>query len=422
MHDYKKYTLSNGVTVILVPQKDSVATTVAVLVQAGSEYETKEVNGISHFLEHMCFKGTARRPKPIDIAGELDGLGAVYNAFTGQEMTSYFAKARNEVAHKILDVVADVYLNPTFDPAEIEKEKGVIIEELNMYEDSPQRKVSELFTQLVYGDQPAGWDVGGRKEVIQKATRKDFVTYRARHYVPSATTIVVAGGFAEKRIAKDIETYFGVLKPGEKGKKFPVTEAQKKPAELAKFKKVEQTHMILGFRAFDIFDKRRTELQVLADILGGGMGSRLFKRVRDELGAAYYVNASTDFFTDHGLIAMSAGVKHEKIETVIKVGIEEFKRFTTELVGKEELDRAKNHLTGNLILSLETSDELGYFYGMQDIMGMKLEKPDSVTRRVKAVTAADIRAVARALVRNDRLNLAWIGPFKKRSFAGITHL
>jgi len=422
MHDYTRYVLKNGVRVILVPQKGSVATTVAVLVEAGSKYETKDKNGISHFLEHMCFKGTTNRPNYADISRELDGLGAVYNAFTGQEMTSYYAKAQNEVAPHIFDVVSDLYLNPIFQKEEIEKEKGVIIEEIHMYEDMPQRKVSELFMDLVYGDQPAGWSIAGREEVIQPTTQKDFLSYRGKHYVPQATILVVAGGFDEKRIRKDIERSFGRLAKGAKGKKLRVVEAQKRPTELVHFKEVEQTHVIMGFRAFDVFDERKTTLEVLADILGGGMSSRLFKRVRDELGAAYYVNASTDFFTDHGLLAMAAGVKHEKLEVVLKAGIEEFVRFTKELVGKEELARAKSHLIGNLLISLETSDELGYFYGGQEVMGLKLKTPAATVREVKAVTAADIRAVARSLVRNDRLNMALIGPFKKRSFADIVRV
>jgi predicted Zn-dependent peptidase len=421
-HDYTKYVLKNGVRVILVPQAGSVATTVAVLVEAGSKYETKDKNGISHFLEHMCFKGTANRPKSTDISRELDGLGAVYNAFTGQEMTSYYAKAQNGVAPRIFDVVSDLYLNPLFPKEEIEKEKGVIIEEIHMYEDMPQRKVGDLFMNLVYGDQPAGWDIAGRTEVIQRTTQADFLTYRGKHYLPQATVLVVAGGFDEARMRKDIASSFGKLAAGKKGKKPRVTEEQERPAELIHFKEVEQTHLIMGFRGFDAFDKRKATLEVLADILGGGMSSRLFKRVRDELGAAYYVNASAEFFTDHGLITMSAGAKHEKLEAVLRAGLEEFTRFTKEPVAKEELARAKSHLVGNFLIALETSDELGYFYGGQEVLGLRLKTPAEEVREIQAVTASDIRSVARSLFRNDRLNLALIGPFKKRSFADIVRV
>ena len=308
MKGFQKLVLKNGMRLILVPEPQSLATTVAVLVQAGSKYETKEINGLSHFLEHMCFKGTKKRPRPIDIASELDGLGAEYNAFTSQEWTSYYAKAKNENFDKILEIVSDLYLNPVFGPAEIEKEKGVIIEEINMYEDIPQRRVQELFMELVYGDQPAGWSVAGRKEVIRILGQENFLKYRGEHYLASSTILVIAGGFSAeghstprvsdsrsgsasggdfKNISKKVENYFADLGRGKKSGKIKVAESQEKSGELIKFKESDQTHLILGFRAFDVFDKRRFVLELLADILGGSMGSRLFQRIREELGAAY---------------------------------------------------------------------------------------------------------------------------------------
>ncbi|TSA44895.1 insulinase family protein [bacterium] len=415
----RKIKLRNGLRIILVPQPESLATTAMVAVQAGSKYETKNLNGISHFLEHMCFKGTTKRPKPIDISAELDGLGAQYNAFTSQESTAYYAKAKNENFDQILDVVADMYLNPTFDSNEIEKEKGVIIQELNMYEDTPARRAGELFMQLVYGDQPAGWDIGGRKEVIKKITRNDFVKYRGRHYVPQATVVTISGGFKERGLVKKIERYFSVLKPGFKSKKLKVKEVQSRPREKVHFKESDQTHLVMGFRAFGIHDERRLALQVAAEVLGGGMSSRLFQKIRDELGAAYYVRAEADLYSDHGLFTMSAGVDHAKLDAVIKAGLKEFGRLRDELVSEKDLKKAKEHLIGGLYLSLETSDELAYFYGGQEIMGLKLTSPQELAGKINKITVADIRNVARAVVKNDRLNLALIGPFKKKSFLNI---
>lgn len=415
----KKIKLKNGLRVILVPQPGSLATTVMVSVQAGSKYETKDQNGISHFLEHMCFKGTAKRPKPIDISAELDGLGAQSNAFTSQESTAYFAKAKNGNFNEILDVVADMYLNPIFDPNEIEKEKGVIIQELNMYADTPARRVQELFMQLVYGDQPAGWDIVGRKEVIRKITRNDFIKYRSRHYVPQATIVTISGGFKEKGLMKNIEKYFLALKPGPKSNKLKVKEIQSKPKELVHFKKSDQTHLIMGFRAFGIHDKRRLALQVGSEVLGGGMSSRLFKKIRDELGAAYYVRAEADLYSDHGLFTMSAGVDHTKIGAVIKAGLNEFASLRDDLVSEKELKKAKEHLIGNLFLSLETSDELGAFFTFQELLGLKLTSAQEIARKVNAITSDDVRDVMRAVIKNNRLNLALIGPFKKQSFRAI---
>jgi predicted Zn-dependent peptidase len=416
---YTRTTLSNGMRVIFVPQSTSLTATVMVLVEAGSKYESKKLNGISHFLEHMCFKGTTKRPKPIDIAGELDGLGAAYNAFTGHESTSYFAKARHESLERLIDIVADLYLNPTFPREEIEKEKGVIIEEINMYEDLPQRRVQELFMELVYGDQPAGWSIAGEKEVIRHITREDFITYRSAHYLAQATTVVVAGKFSPRVATTLIKKHFGTIRTGTKGVKVRVHEKQSVPQERIQYKESDQTHLVMGFRAFDAFDKRRYALEVLADILGGGMGSRLFQTVREELGAAYYVRAGVDLFSDHGLLAMSAGVHHEKLETVIRASLKEFSRFVTEKVPAAELARAKEHITGGLFLSLETSDDLASYYGGQEIMRLPLETPEFVAERIRAVTAGDIQRVARALIRPDRLSLALIGPYKNRSFKRI---
>src|SRR3989344_2092477 len=226
MRPCTKTTLKNGLRILTIPRKDDLATTFLVLVEAGSKYETKEISGLSHFLEHMCFKGTEKRPKAIDIAGELDGLGAECNAFTAQEYTGYSAKVEAHKLDQALDIVSDLYLNPVFDIAEIEKEKGVVIEELNMYEDLPMRKVNDLFMELLYGDQPAGWDIGGTKEVVRSLTKEQLVAYRQAHYVPQATVVVVAGAFDEQDIIKKIEAAFGAIPAGAKSGKTAVTEAQ----------------------------------------------------------------------------------------------------------------------------------------------------------------------------------------------------
>ncbi len=419
MEKIMRVKLKNGLRVILVPQAGSLATTVMVTVEAGSKYETKDLNGISHFLEHMCFKGTKDRPRPIDIASELDALGAQYNAFTGQEFTAYFAKAKNENFDAILNVVSDLYLNPAFDPAEIEKEKGVIIEELNMYEDTPARKVGELFMELVYGDQPAGWGIGGRKEVIRKATRDDFVKYRAKHYLPQATVVVAAGGFNLKGAVEKIEKHFSVLPHGVKGTKVKVKESQKKPKELIHFKESDQSHLVMGFRACDMHDERRFALEVLAEILGGGMSSRLFQSIREGLGAAYYVRADADLYSDHGLFMMAAGAEHSKLDLVIKAALKEFSKIKEEKVNPADLKRAKEHLLGSMFLSLETSDELASYYALEEVMGMKLTSPEALARKIQAVSAEEVQRMARTFFRNDRLNLSIIGPFRKKSFLDI---
>jgi len=400
---------------ILAPQRSGLAASVLILVEAGSEYEKKEINGLSHFLEHMMFKGTTNRPRVGQIAEELAALVAQSNAFTTQEFTGYWAKAEARKLPKILDIVSDLYLNPLFVPEEIEKERGVIIEELNMYEDTPMRKVQDIFLSLMYGDQPAGWDVGGTKEVIRKLAREDFVAYRGERYVMPGTAVVVAGSFNEKAVIQQVQKAFANLKRRPVQGKPKTREHQKKPALLLKLKESDQGHLVLGFRAFDIFDKRRYALQALADVLGGGMSSRLWKRVRDELGAAYYVHADAELSLDHGVFGISAGVDHAKIQTVIQAVLEECRKLRDEAVPEKELQRSKDHLIGNLILGLETSDELASFYGGQEILVKALLPPEKIIDRMNKVTAAEVRSVARAIFKSEGLNLAIIGPYRNRA-------
>ncbi len=413
MTKFKKHVLPNGLRVIFAPQAGSTAATVLVLVEAGSKYETKEINGISHFLEHLCFKGTKKRPQPSVISTELDTLGASNNAFTGHEMTGYYAKVNAKKARTALEIIADLYVNPIFDAAELEKEKGVIIEEINMYEDMPMRKVAEVFPELMYGDQPAGWPIGGLKDVIRRLTREEIVAYRSKHYVAEATVVVVAGAFNEKQTLADIKKLFAHIATDKKSGKLKTIEAQTSPQSKVLFKESDQTHLILGFRAFDMYDKRRHALEVLGDILGSGMSSRLFRLLREELGAAYYVNAGLDLFTDHGFLAAAAGIDHKKLSIVVNAILGEFKKLKTELVSKEELTKAKNHMTGKLMLNLETSDELASFYGDQELFKMKIKTPDQVIKQIQGVTPQQIREVARTVIQGDRLNFAMIGPFKE---------
>lgn len=415
MTHFKKIILKNGLRLILAPQPGNLAASVLILVTAGSEYETKRVNGLSHFLEHMTFKGTTNRPRVGQIAEELASLGAQSNAFTSQEYTGYWAKAEAHKIPKILDIVSDLYLHPVFVPEEIEKERGVIIEELNMYEDMPMRKVQDVFLSLLYGDQPAGWDVGGTKEVIRKLTREDFIKYRDERYVMSGTVVVVAGKFNERAVVAQVRKAFERLPRRRVRAKLVTREQQKKPEIILKHKKSDQSHLVLGFRAFDVFDKRRYAIQVLADLLGGGMSSRLFKRVREELGAAYYVRAEADLLLDHGVFDISAGVDRAKIETVIKAILEECRKLRNDLVPEKELQKTKDHMIGNLILELETADEVAGFYGGQEILTRSLLPPEKLIERIKATTAEEVRAVARDILKDRGLNLAIIGPYKNPS-------
>lgn len=415
-----KKTLKNGLKVLIVPMKDNPTVTVLTLVSAGSKYEEKKLNGISHFLEHMCFKGTLKRPKGVDISRELDSIGSQYNAFTGQEYTGYYAKGDAKHFKKIFDVISDIYLNSTFPDAEIQKEKGVIIEEINMYEDMPHRHVQDLMMKLLYGDTPAGWNIAGEKENILKMKREDFVNYHKAHYVPNATTLIVAGKIKEGEVLKEVEKIFGQIKKGKKGQKIKTIEKQSRPEILIKHKETDQTHFVLGFRTFDLFNKKNVALAVLSGVLGAGMSSRLFVKLREEMGVGYYVRAYNDAYTDHGFFQVSAGVDNKRVGEVISAVLEELNKLKNELVSNEELEKVKECLIGNMKLSLESSDDIANFFGMQELLKKKVVSLDDKIKEIKKVKAIDIQKIAYEIFTNEKMNLALIGPFNdKKEFINI---
>ena len=392
--------------------KESPAVTVFVVVETGSKYETKEINGISHFLEHMVFKGTPKRPHASAIARELDGLGSDYNAFTGDEYTGYYAKVDRRHLDTALDIISDMYLNPLLPENEIKKEKGVIIEEIRMYKDQPKRQVSDAMGELLYGDQPAGRSITGPEENIRKFDRSTFLSYRAEHYVASATTVIVSGSVNEKEVVKKVEKLFKDIPMTPKAGKLAVKESQTKPALKVVHKETDQTHLIIGLRTFAGGDKRARAMRVLSAILGGSMSSRLFSKMRDELGICYYVYSSHSTWTDHGFLGISAGVDTTRVDLAITTILAEIKRFTTELVTSEELKRAKDYIAGTMMLGLETSDSQAEFAGFQEILLKKIKTPEEIIKEIKKVTAKDIRDLAETFFSDKGLNLAIIGPYK----------
>ncbi|MHB1118369.1 MAG: M16 family metallopeptidase [Minisyncoccota bacterium] len=360
----------------------------------------------------MCFKGTTNRPNTSDLSKELDALGCEYNAFTGQEYTGYYAKGKAADFSKLLDIIADLYMNPLFKDDEIEKEKGVIVDEINMYDDLPMRKVYEVWMKLLYGDQPAGWPIAGEREVVRAMTRKDFLAYRKAHYIAPATTVIVTGNVDVAQAFKEIAKKFkGIIKEKKGGKK-KTREMQAAPAVATLHKETDQTHFILGVRTFSIYDERNPILSVIGGVLGSGMSSRLFRRLRDEMGVGYYVNARNTAFTDHGYMAVSAGVANARMEEVLHAVLAEFEALKRDLVPADELAKVKEHLVGMMYLGLESSDDLAEYYGMQEVLRRDIRTPKEKERLIRAVTAEDIRVVARKVFVEKNLNLALIGPTK----------
>ncbi len=411
-YNHKLYNFESGLRLVVVPMESTKTVTVLVMVGTGSKYETKEINGISHFLEHMMFKGTKKRPGKLDIAMELDGIGAEYNAFTGKEYTGYYAKASLKKIDTVMDVIFDIFLNSKLGEKEINIERGVIIEELNMYRDMPQRYVGDLFERLLYGDQPAGWDIGGEKETILKLKREEFVNYFNTHYIASKTVVAIAGNVDPEAIKDKVGNYFKNVRKGKKFDKPAVVEKQDGPQVLLHNKKTDQTHFILGVRAYDKFNDKKYPLGIVSVILGGGMSSRLFSEVRDKRGLAYYIGAGSESYTDSGFFMVKAGVNNQKTKEALEVVMEELRKVKKEGITPAELKRAKDQIEGSMALGLEHSDAVAETYAESLIFHDKVLTPEEELGRMKKVTLDEVLEVASDMLNNNKLNLSLIGPFE----------
>lgn len=411
---FKKTILKNGLRIITVPQKSTETVTVLVLVGTGSKYETRDICGASHFLEHLFFKGTKKRPNSLAVAEPLDKIGGIYNAFTGEEYTGYFAKIENSQIELALDWVSDIYLNSLLPAKEIEKERGVIIEEINMYLDTPMIYIGELWKKILYGDQPAGWEVAGTKESVAKIKRTELLNYMESQYVASNTIICVAGKIIPSQIINRIKKYFSKIKKTKPKFKTPVIEKQNKPQFLLFSKETDQAQLALGVRAYNLFHPQRYALELLAVILGGMMSSRLFEEIRTKLGIAYYVRTVVGNDSDTGYLVTSAGIDNKNIEKAILTILKEYKKISQRKVPIKELKKAKDNVKGRMALELESSDAQASFYAGQELLEKKTLTPEEIFAKIDKVTASDIQKVAKDIFRPEKLNLALIGPFKDK--------
>lgn len=412
---FEKITLPNGLRVILAPLPAFRSVTAIILCGAGSRYEMFETNGISHFLEHMFFKGTFKRPTAADISHTLDAIGADYNAFTGKETTGYHIKAASKHLPLIIEMLSDMLWNSKFDEAEIEKERGVIIEEINLYEDTPMRRVAEIYEQCLWDKQPLGWDIGGRKEVIRKVGKKDFLDYIDARYVPNNMVVAIAGDFEKGKVVEDLKKHFGHKEPSGVSGYIAASDFQSKPALKVAYKKTDQAHLVVGVRGLKQADPDRYNAAILGTVLGGGMSSRLFVNVREKRGLAYYVRADHESYLDTGTLAASAGVDLKRIDDALKVILEEFKKICQTKVDARELKKAKEYVKGRIILSWEDSRTVAASYGADELLEQQVRTIDEYIREIDAVGAEDVQRVAEFIFTNSKLNLAVIGPFKDKN-------
>ncbi|MGZ8716377.1 MAG: M16 family metallopeptidase [Gaiellaceae bacterium] len=409
MSTFERHTLDNGLRVLTSNLDHAQSVTCMVMLAAGSRYETPDTNGIAHFSEHMFFKGTERRPTARDIAGEIDAIGGEFNAFTGKEYTAYYVKCAAEHRDVALDVLVDMLRNSRFDGEEIEREKGVIIEEMNMYFDTPRDYIGGVYESLVYGDQPLGWDIIGRKETVRGATRETFMSYLDRWYTPPRMVVGIAGKIGDDALER-AQALFGDLPGAETGGPEPARDYQSERVRVFT-KQSDQAHLILGVPSYPIEHPDRYALQMVATVLGGGMSSRLFTEVRERRGLAYYVFGINHSYTDAGSLYSQAGVDINRIDEAVTTIASELKTIAAEPVPGDELEKARNFTKGRFVLQLESPQGLILFGLRKEVLEGRAPDPEEVLAGVDAVTAEDVQRVAQDIIASERLHLAVIGPF-----------
>lgn len=419
--NYKRTILANGLRILTIPMPSFESATVLVLVGAGSRYETAKNNGVSHFLEHMAFKGTKKRPTTLSIANLVDGMGGEFNAYTGKETTGYYIKSAAHNIELSIDILSDMLQHSLLDQKEIDKEKGVILEEINLYEDTPSRKIGEVYEELLYGDTPLGWDIAGPKKVIKAMQRKDFLDYMASLYSADNITVVVAGGVKDKEVTELVQKYFGKMAKFDTFKHSQVVEGSSKSAVLIRPKKTEQVHIALGVKTVREDHPDHYPLEVLAAIVGGGMSSRLFTEVREKRGLAYYVRSYSEHYTDCGSFVTLAGVDAKRTDEAVKVIADEYRAIASKAgkITKDELKKAKEFLKGHMVLELEDSRSVAGFYATQELLQKNIDNPEDILLKIDAVTGDQVKKAAETyLVRP--IQLAIIGDFKdKKPFEKI---
>jgi predicted Zn-dependent peptidase len=408
---FQRLQLDNGLRVLTADMPHVQSVTCMIMLAAGSRYETPETNGIAHFAEHMFFKGTEQRPTARIIGMEVDSLGGEFNAFTSKEYTGYYIKCAADYRDRALDVLVDMLRHSKFETEEIEREKGVIVEEMNMYYDTPRDFIGGLYDELLYGDQPLGWEVIGRKETVRAATRETFLDYIGRWYKPERMVVGV-GGRLEGGLLGTIERLLGDLEPQDTGTPPPVSLDDDGSARVTLHRKdSDQAHLCLGVRSYPLVHPDRYALQLLGTVLGTGMSSRLFSEVRERRGLAYYVFAHNQSYTDAGSLYSQAGVDIDRADEAVETIVREFSRIAEEPVPAEELEKARALAKGRFVLRLENPQGMTMFGLSREVLEGRAVEPDEVLAGLDAVTVEDVQRVAQDVIASNGVNLALIGPF-----------
>ncbi len=411
--DYQKTTLDNGLRLVTVNLPHMQSVCLSIYVGAGSRYESEEKAGLSHFLEHLLFKGTQRWTTAREIAEAVEGVGGVLNGSTDKELTVYWAKVARPHFELALDVLTDMLRHPRLDPAELEKERRVVMEEIDSSFDSPHQRVNLLIDELLWPDQPLGRDVAGRKETVASLSRQALLEYLEQQYRPRNVVIAIAGNINQEEAAELIRSRLGDWEDGLPGPWFPAREEQSAPRVSVEPRQTEQAHLCLGLRGLPHLHPDRFVLGLLNILLGEGMSSRLFQELRERRGLVYEVSSYVTHFFDTGSLVIYAGAQPDNLVEVLKVLLEELKRLKEEKVPEKELSRAKELGKGRLLLRLEDTRNVAGWFGGQELLTQRIQGVEEVISEVEQITPPDLQRVARALFRADKLSLAVVGPVKE---------
>ncbi len=431
MLQYTQDTLDTGLTVIRVPISSVKSVTVLTLCNTGSRYESAEKQGIAHFFEHMPAKGTENYPSPQIFSQAVDGKGAEFNAYTGKEYTGYYVRAASGHLDFALDVVSDMVLVPLLKQEDIDKEKGVIIEELNMYRDMPARFIHELFDRMVFRHDGLGHDIIGNKKTIQSMQKEDFEQFLQQWYGLGNMLLIVAGDkevLGKDSLLGEIEKAFSKGNALDRSKTKHTLESffSKEPISkerlLVKNKETEQAHFTLAFPGLARGDKRRYSLGLLRTVLGGNMSSRLFDELREKRGLCYYISSSVSMYHGVGLFGAYAGVDRNRVGEAIELTLAEFYKLSKgeRQITSEELERAKEYAIGNLVLGLEDTMSMAQYLGMKQLLQGEIESPEEMIKKIKAVSLESVNNLARELIVPEEVRLGLIGPFPNEAeFEGL---
>jgi predicted Zn-dependent peptidase len=408
---YQRHTLSNGLRVLTAPLEHAKSVACYVMLAAGSRYEDASNRGIAHFAEHMFFKGTERRPTARDLSMEVDRMGGEFNAFTSKEYTGYYIRCAGEQRDTALDVLVDMIRNSKFDADELEREKGVIIEEMNMYFDTPRDYVSSLYEELVFGSNPLGWETLGTKETIHETTRQTFMDYLGHWYTPQRMVVGVAGAVGDDLIPT-LEGLLGDMTGNGAGKPVPAEmHAATEPQIRLHRKDSDQANICLGVPSYPLDHPDRYPLQLLGTVLGTGMSSRLFLEVRERRGLAYYVYALNSSYTDTGTLASQAGVDLNRADEAVGVIANEFRKLADAPVPADELEKSRALAKGRFVLQTESPNGLILFGLRREVLEGQAVEPEELLAGIDAVTAEDVQRVAQDVIGSNGMRLAVIGPF-----------